>query len=231
MADRELNAVGEPAASTAQAVSPPEVADELSAVAGRSAEEGCVRGVRADSLDPAEIGVFDIIYADPPWPYARKMFDPKSNWAHSSASHHYETMSVDDIGGLPVPSIAAQDCLLFLWATSPQLDVAMDVIVDWGFQYTTIAFVWDKKRVNSGWYTMSQCEMVLVAKRGRIPKPRGARNIRQFLSEKATEHSRKPEEIRRRIEAMFPEQRKIELFARGSVAPGWTAWGQEIVDA
>lgn len=186
-------------------------------------------GTPIHSLDPSSIGHFDIIYADPPWPYERTMFDPKSNSAHSSASHHYATMTAAEIAALPVGGIAATDSLLFLWATSPQLDVAMDVISGWGFQYTTIAFVWDKKRVNSGWYTMSQTELVLVAKRGKIPQPRGARNIRQLVVEKATEHSRKPEEVRRRIDLMFPKQRKIELFARGQIPLGWSAWGNEIL--
>jgi N6-adenosine-specific RNA methylase IME4 len=74
---------------------------------------------------------------------------------------------------------------------------------------------------------MSQTEFVLAATRGNIPKPRGARNVRQFLSERRTKHSRKPKEVRDRIEAMFPTQRKIELFARERV-PGWDAWGNEV---
>ena len=183
-------------------------------------------GVQASRLDPAEIGTFDIIYADPPWFYDNHQF--MGDRITSSASRHYATMTSAELRNLPVESIAADDCLMFIWSTPPTMDVALDVIKAWGFRYVTIAFVWDKQRVNPGYYTMSQCEIVIVAKRGRIPRPRGARNIRQLVSEKATKHSRKPEEVRRRIEAMFPEQRKIELFARGVPAPGWTAWGEEV---
>ncbi|MYB32360.1 MAG: hypothetical protein F4Y20_07535, partial [Acidobacteria bacterium] len=61
----------------------------------------------------------------------------------------------------------------------------------------------------------------------RIPTPRGARNERQLVRAERGSHSAKPEEVRRRIERMFPEQPKIELFARREVA-GWTAWGLEI---
>ena len=74
---------------------------------------------------------------------------------------------------------------------------------------------------------MSQCELCLVFKHGKIPAPRGARNVRQLVSEPRGRHSAKPEEVRRRIEAMFPTQRKIELFARAP-ATGWTAWGLEV---
>ena len=184
----------------------------------------------AARLDPAEIGTFGIIYADPPWFYREKVFEPGAGTkkGHSAAEFNYSTMLTMDICNLPVKQIADKDCLLFLWVTSPNLPEGFEVLTSWGFKYATVAYIWDKQRVNPGYYTMSQCEMVLVAKRGKIPRPRGARNIRQLLSEKASGHSRKPEEIRHRIEAMFPEQRKIELFARGKPAPGWVAWGEEV---
>ena len=76
---------------------------------------------------------------------------------------------------------------------------------------------------------MSQCEMCLIFKRGNIPQPRGARNVRQFLSCKRGGHSEKPWLIRDRITEMFPTQSRIELFARQSF-PGWDAWGNEVDD-
>ena len=75
---------------------------------------------------------------------------------------------------------------------------------------------------------MSQCELCLVFKRGKIPTPRGARNVRQLVTERRTEHSRKPVEVRRRIEEMFPRQRKIELFARDAGVHGWDTWGADV---
>lgn len=62
-------------------------------------------------------------------------------------------------------------------------------------------------------------------KRGRIPQPRGARNVRQFVSEQRGAHSAKPPEVRDRIAAMFPEKSKIELFARVAAGNGWAVWG------
>jgi N6-adenosine-specific RNA methylase IME4 len=67
----------------------------------------------------------------------------------------------------------------------------------------------------------------VVAKKGKIPTPRGARNVRQFLSELRGKHSAKPAEIRNRIEKMFPTQNKVELFAR-SKSKGWEVWGNEV---
>ena len=172
---------------------------------------------------------YAIIYADPPWDYKGQLQHAGPGSGDSGgAIRHYSTVRLADLKGLDVASIAADDSLLFLWATSPHLDQAIELGKAWGFDWATVAFVWDKQRVNPGFYTMSQCELCLVFKRGRIPAPRGARNARQLVSERRTDHSRKPIEVRRRIEEMFPRQRKIELFARDSDIHGWDTWGAEI---
>jgi len=41
------------------------------------------------------------------------------------------------------------------------------------------------------------------------------------------EHSKKPEEARRRIEALMGNVPRVELFARRP-APGWDVWGNEV---
>ena len=139
------------------------------------------------------------------------------------AARHYPTVTLDDLKRLGVSGIAADDSLLFMWATNPHLDQAIELGKAWGFAWATVAFVWDKKRVNPGFYTLSQCELCLVFKRGAIPQPRGARNVRQLVSAPRGPHSAKPGEVRSRIEQMFPHQRKIELFARQETA-GWESW-------
>ncbi len=170
---------------------------------------------------------FGVIYADPPWDYRGQLqhAGPGSQDT-GGAVRHYPTVPLGALEALPVQRIAAPDCLLFLWATSPHLDQAIRLGKAWGFAWATVAFVWDKGRVNPGHYTLSQCELCLVFRRGRIPTPRGARNVRQLVREGRGPHSTKPEEVRRRIEAMFPHQPRIELFARGP-APGWERWGLE----
>ena len=189
----------------------------------------------ATRLDPAEIGKFSIVYADPPWKYQTEegQFTVKKKGVrtvpHSAATKHYQTVGTAAIKGFPVADILEDDALLFLWTTGGHIPDALTVGPAWGFKkYITMGFVWDKQRTTAGRYTLAQTEFVLIFKRGRIPQPRGARNIRQFLSEKRTVHSKKPDEIRDRISQMFPEQRKIELFARGKPAPGWVAWGEEV---
>jgi N6-adenosine-specific RNA methylase IME4 len=113
-----------------------------------------------------------------------------------------------------------------MWTTSPHLTQAIQLGEAWGFQYRTVAFIWNKMVHNPGQYTLSNCELVLVFKRGRIPTPRGARNIQQLFNIPRGKHSEKPIEIADAIERMFPSQKKIELFARRK-KKGWTIWGLE----
>lgn len=181
---------------------------------------------------------FDIIYADPPWDYGGKMqYDKTSikdenigferNVFISAANFKYPTVKLKNLKELDVASIAAEDSLLFLWTTGPQVANAVELGQAWGFEYKTVAFVWDKQVHNPGRYTLSQTEFVLVFKHGRFPQPRGARNVRQLISQHRGKHSEKPESVIDGITRMFPEQCKIELFARQN-HDGWNTWGLEI---
>lgn len=170
---------------------------------------------------------YEVIYADPPWDYRGQLQHAgKGSGDSGGAVRHYPTVTLNNLLQLDIGRIAAADSLLFLWATSPHLDQAIALGKGWGFDWATVAFVWNKMRTNPGFYTLSQCELCLVFKRGRIPRPRGARNVRQYVEAERGPHSAKPSEVRRRITAMFPDQRKIELFARTKVR-GWHTWGLE----
>jgi N6-adenosine-specific RNA methylase IME4 len=181
---------------------------------------------------------YSIIYADPPWDYGGKLqFDKSSkgiekldlnkNIFISSANFKYPTVKTEILKKIPISEISEEDCLLFMWVTNPHLNQGMELGKAWGFEYRTVAFVWDKMVHNPGQYTLSYCELCLVFKKGRIPRPRGARNIKQLVREPRGEHSEKPIEVLKRIEAMFPDQKKIELFAR-SKHIGWDVWGLDV---
>ncbi|MHA1408523.1 MAG: MT-A70 family methyltransferase [Candidatus Heimdallarchaeaceae archaeon] len=170
---------------------------------------------------------YQIIYADPPWQYKTKECLAKKSILNGKLNKHYNTMELEDLKNLDVQNITAKNALLFLWIVSPMLVEGIQVMSSWGFKYATVVFVWYKQNTNPGHYTMSECEFCLIGKTGRIPYPRGARNIRQMVSRRREKHSQKPEEVRNRINKMFPTQNKIELFARERVE-GWDAWGDEV---
>lgn len=182
---------------------------------------------------------FSIIYADPPWHYNGKMqfdksgkIDSNKDWKKnifiSAANFKYPTLKTSELKKLDIASISEENSLLFLWATNPHLEQAIDLGKSWGFEYRTVAFVWNKMVHNPGKYTMSYCELCLLFKRGKIPTPRGARNIKQLVNFPRSKHSEKPLVVANNIHEMFPEQKKIELFAR-SKSKNWHAWGLETI--
>lgn len=184
---------------------------------------------------------YEVIYADPPWDYGGKMQYDKTciksenigferNVFISSASFKYPTVKLADLKKLDIQSITADNCILFMWTTGPQFANSIELGESWGFEYKTVAFVWDKQVHNPGRYTLSQTEFVLAFKKGKFPTPRGARNIRQLVSVHRGQHSEKPEIVIDGITKMFPSQSKIELFARKNYY-GWDNWGLEIPDS
>ena len=169
---------------------------------------------------------YSVIYADPPWRY--KMY--KGN---GKIEKHYPTMELDEIKALPVKELADKDCILFLWATLPMIPEALQVIKAWGFEYKTTAFVWVKLSRHSdgifwgmGYWTRSNVEICMLATKGH--PHRRAKNVHQVIVSHVEEHSKKPAEARRRIEALIGDVPRIELFARQS-PPGWDVWGNEVV--
>lgn len=141
-------------------------------------------------------------------------------------------MPLEDIKALPVEELAGRDCVLFLWATFPMLQEALDVIRAWGFKFKTVAFTWIKLAPKSdsifwglGYWTRSNAEICLLATKGQ-PK-RQAKNVHQVIISHIEEHSKKPEEARRRIMALMGDVPRVELFARRP-ADGWDVWGNEV---
>lgn len=133
---------------------------------------------------------------------------------------------------LPVSAIADTDCVLFLWATFPQLPEALRLIKAWGFSYRTVAFVWLKTNRKTrtwfyglGFWTRGNAEICLFAKRGH-PKRKSA-GIHQLIVSPVEQHSKKPDEARERIVALMGDLPRIELFARQET-PGWDVWGNEV---
>lgn len=183
---------------------------------------------------------YSVIYADPPWDYNGKLqFDKSSKGVDeldvsrkifiSSASFKYPTLKLEELKKLPLTDIAEEDCLLFMWTSNPHLSQAIELGEAWGFKYRTIAFIWDKMNHNPGQYTLSNCEICLVFKRGKIPQPRGARNVRQLVRVPRGKHSEKPIEVLKGITQMFPTQEKVELFARRT-EEGWDCWGLDVFE-
>jgi len=192
----------------------------------RTAEKKARRAEREAELGARQVALpakrYGVIYADPEW-----RFDvwSRGTGLDRSADNHYPTSDLEEIMARDVPSIAAEDCVLFLWATAPMLPQALEVMRAWGFAYKS-NIVWAKDRIGAGYWFRNQHEHLLVGTRGDIPAPAMGTQTPSLIHARVGEHSAKPEAFHELIERHFPSLPKIELNARRS-RPGWDLWGNE----
>jgi N6-adenosine-specific RNA methylase IME4 len=173
------------------------------------------------ALPNSKVGV---IVADPEWrwePWSRE------TGMDRAADNHYPTSVLDVIKARDVASIAADDCVLFLWATNPMLPHALAVMEAWGFTYVS-NYCWGKDKIGSGYWNREKHELLLIGTRGKIPCPAPGEQSDSLIMAPRGEHSEKPEVFLEMIERYFPTLPKIELNRRGPPRPGWDAWGLEV---
>lgn len=172
---------------------------------------------------------YDVILADPPWRYSDNIDNhPKRR----TATKHYPTMKLKDICNLPVKNLVNKNCALFLWVTWPTIQNSFDVISSWGFEYKTIAWVWVKMNKSgfgyfygTGYYARANTEPCLLAIKGSMPPV--AKNVQSLIAAPIMEHSKKPYDQYSKINRLYPNAKKLELFARRPV-DGWDVWGNEV---
>lgn len=172
---------------------------------------------------------YQIIYADPAWTYR------DLHMINSSVTDHYSVMSNDQISKLPIAELADKDCALFLWVTMPKLNEVFDIVKPWGFEYKTCAFSWVKTNKKStdtyfmgqGRWTRANVEICLLFTKGHPKKLSCA--VRQLIVSPLQEHSKKPDETRKRILDLLGDLPRIELFARQKTE-GWDTWGNEVAN-
>ena len=168
---------------------------------------------------------YQIIYADPPWSYRAKhpTCKIKKQPKTCSVEYYYKTMKLKNIQNLPIKNISDDDCVLFLWATTPMIQEAFATMKAWGFKYKTM-ITWEKTNDDCMGYWFRVCtEHLLVGIKGKVKAFRCME--RTLHREPRLGHSRKPNYFRNLIK-QFGNTR-IELFAREKTE-GWDAWGNEV---
>ena len=173
---------------------------------------------------------FKTILADPPWRFQNST--GKMAPEHKRLSR-YPTMNLEDIKSLPVSNLCNNPAHLYLWVPNALLTEGLEVMKSWGFKYKTIAFNWIKTTSKGNYcknvapWTMKSSEICLFGVKGMMTKYKKANNIESLVVAERTKHSKKPEEVRNRIELLFGDLPRIELFAR-KTSPGWDVWGNEV---
>tara|TARA_R100000353_G_scaffold58371_1_gene46085 strand:+ start:328 stop:882 length:555 start_codon:yes stop_codon:yes gene_type:complete len=176
---------------------------------------------------------YNIIYADPPYPFTGDKYQDGNRGFGNKVEDRYETMSIKKISDIPVKKITNDDALLFMWVTDSHLNKSFEIIDAWGFKFATIGFVWVKQTKNKkfyynlGKYTMKSTELCLIGLKGKLKNIKKSNNVKSLLLADRTIHSKKPNEIRNRIISLCGDIPRIELFARQKTE-GWDCWGNEI---
>lgn len=172
---------------------------------------------------------FHTILADPPWRFTNRT-------GKVAPEHHrlsrYQTMTTEDICGLPIATLAADPAHLYMWVPNALLPDGLRVLSAWGFEYKS-NIVWHKVRKDGGsdgrgvgFYFRNVTELLLFGVRGKNARTLDpGRSQVNFIATRKREHSRKPDEQYDLIESCSRGP-YLELFARG-VRPGWTYWGNQ----
>lgn len=178
------------------------------------------------------------ICADPPWDYPEGFAirgpripnagrERTGDWERHALP--YPSMSVEELAALPVPSLAEQDCRMFLWTTNRYLPASFGLLDAWGFVYRQ-TLVWHKTHVNMpASVAPNSAEFVLVATTGR---PKRENTMPSAVISAGiggrTSHSTKPELWMDYFEQVSPGP-YLEMFARRTRL-GWDTWGLECLN-
>ncbi len=172
------------------------------------------------------------ISIDLPWHFRNWSAD-KPGEIHDrarGANKHYGTMLLQDLAVMPPPLLP--DGLLFFWTISSHIQEAVTILAAWDLHPITKAWTWIKTskagtpRMGQGYYTRHATEDCWIAtrKNGRRPV---VYNVNDVIFEQPREHSRKPEQHFERIDRMYPEGLKLDMYGRYP-RPGWDIMGNQI---
>lgn len=172
---------------------------------------------------------YEIIYTDPPW--SQKKGGLRKNRPNQGRELDYSTMSLNDIiefHKMIANTISEDTHTVFMWTIEKYLKETLEFMEQLGYK-RHINIHWDKQNGIAPAFTMRYCVEYLIwfykPKMISIPKElRG--KYRNVLTEPATKHSKKPIEAYELIENLYPNQKKIELFARNN-REGWDCWGDQ----
>lgn len=194
---------------------------------------------------------YSLIYADPPWSYGNnasngaardhydtmKLIDLKRLpvWALAAenavlamwytGTHNREAIELAEAWGFTVRTMKG-----FTWVKLNALAeshinkaLAAGEVEDF---YDFLDLLNGQTRMNGGNHTRANTEDLLIATRG-VGLERRDAGVKQVIYSPLGEHSEKPAEARHRLERLYGEVPRIELFSR-SAAPGWDHWGNQV---
>jgi N6-adenosine-specific RNA methylase IME4 len=180
-----------------------------------------------------------VIVVDCPWSFNDKLL--QSNVARGAESN-YPILTIEELKKLPIADISdPSGALLALWCPSSLLPNGLQLMDAWQFNFKqTLIWVKVKKNIakvdninNTLAFGMGRIfrqthELCLIGTNNNgIYRKLKNRSQRSVLFSQNEKHSKKPEELQNRLEIMFPDAIKCELFARRE-RNGWLCLGNEV---
>jgi len=193
---------------------------------------------------------YQLIYADPPWTYGNKVSNGAAGNHYSTmtlqdlkrlpvwsiaapdavlamwytGTHTEQAKELAEAWGFDV-----RQMFLFTWVKLNEMaertvNAALEDggLVDF---YDFLDLLNGVTRMNPGNYSRGNQESMLVAVRG-VGLERADAAVKQIIYAPISQHSTKPWEARQRLERLYGDVSRIELFSRCDV-PGWDHWGNE----
>ncbi|NWV71104.1 METL4 protein, partial [Malurus elegans] len=176
---------------------------------------------------------YDVIVIDPPW-------ENKS----VKRSNRYSHLSSWQIKQIPLPALAAPNCLVVMWVTNRQKHLrfvkdelyphwSVKTLAEWHWVKITRAgeFVLPLESLHKKPYEVLVLGRVQGDVKETLRKSESVLPIPEhklIVSIPCSLHSHKPPLAAVLAEFIRPDVECLELFAR-SLQPGWTSWGNEVL--
>lgn len=144
----------------------------------------------------------------------------------------YNTLSIEEITEIhrKVKELEEPKANIFMWTIDKFLHETESMMRLLGYELHA-RMIWDKENGIAPAFTVrfSHEYLLWFYQKGHIlmPEKETRGKYTTVFRERATKHSKKPESVYEMIEEMFPECKKLEMFAR-TERIGWDSFGNEL---
>lgn len=174
--------------------------------------------------------MYEILIIDPPW--KKRKGGLRKARPNQGRKLDYETMKTEDIFSLldeEVFTLAEEQHVVFMW-TIEQFLIECDVeMLKRGYK-RHVRMIWNKTNGVAPAFTIRYAHEYLVwyykPKLLKIADNQRGKYL-SVITEKARQHSRKPDEAYNMINNLYPNSEKIDVFSREK-REGFSQWGNQV---
>lgn len=171
---------------------------------------------------------YGLILADPPWKQQKNL---RKCRPLQTRDFDYTTCSLDEIKEhlKQATDLTEDNSILFLWTIDKYLFDAQHIAEELGYKFHA-RMIWNKLNGIPAAFTVRfGHEYLLYMYKGKlVPVATSERGkVHTVFSEQAKRHSQKPEVGYQIIERLYPNLKKLEMYARKE-REGWDCWGNEV---